>query len=70
MRKFSNSTLLYVVALLIIVVFFLLLGGASWAQGMFHGNKSINFGNLAWMQILIGLVIGFVIGILYSRRRW
>lgn len=70
MRKFSNSTLIYVVALLIIVVFFLLLGGASWAQGMLQGNKSMNFGNLEWIQILIGIVIGFVIGLLYSRRRW
>lgn len=69
MRKFSNSTLLYVVALLIIVVFFLLLGGASWAQGMFKGNKSMNFGNLEWIQILIGIIIGFIIGLVYSRRR-
>jgi len=70
MRNFSNKTLLYTVALLVIVIAFLLLGGASWAQGMFHGNKSISFGNLEWVQILISLVIGFVIGLLYSRRRW
>ncbi|MBA4410557.1 MAG: hypothetical protein Q8S54_04515 [Bacteroidota bacterium] len=70
MRRISNTTLLYVVALLVIVVAFLLLGGASWAKGMFHGNKMMSMDNLNWVQILISLAIGFVLGLFYSRRRW
>lgn len=70
MRRISNKTLLYIVALLIIVVAFLLLGGSQWTRGMMHGNSSMSMDNLNWIQILISLIIGFVLGLLYSRRRW
>ncbi|HAQ21404.1 MAG TPA: hypothetical protein DCR40_19570 [Prolixibacteraceae bacterium] len=70
MRNISNKTLLYVVALLVIVVAFLLLGGTNWLKGMSDGNKMISMNNLNWVQILISLVIGFVLGLFYSRRRW
>lgn len=70
MRKISNQTLLYTVAGLAIVVVFLLMGGSQWASRMMHGNRSMNMDNLNWLQILIGLGIGFVLGILYSRRKW
>lgn len=71
MRKISNQTLLYTVAVLVVVVVFLLMGGSHWASGMMHGNRSMNMDNLNWLQILISLAIGFVLGVLYSRRkRW
>jgi membrane protease YdiL (CAAX protease family) len=70
MRKLSNQTLIYIVALLAVVVFFLLLGGSEWASGMMHSNRSMNMDNINWLQILIGAIIGFVLGILYSRRNW
>ena len=71
MRKISNQTLLYTVAILVIVVIFLLMGGSHWAGGMMHGNRSMSMDNLNWLQILISLGIGFVLGLLYSRRkRW
>ncbi len=70
MRKTSNQTLLYIVALLAIVVVFLLLGGSHWASGMMHGSRLMNMNNINWLQILIGVVIGFIIGLLYSRRKW
>jgi len=70
MRRISNNSLLYIVALLIVVVAFLLLGGSQWARGMMHGNGSMSMASLNWVQILISLVIGFVLGIFYSRRKW
>ncbi len=70
MRKLSNTTLIYIVAILAIVVVFLLLGGSHWASGMMHDNRSMNMANINWLQILIGVVIGFVLGLLYARRKW
>jgi len=70
MRRLSNTTLTYLVALLVIVVAFLLLGGGPWVKGMMHGGGSMGMGNLNWIQIVISLGIGFVLGLLYSKRRW
>jgi len=70
MRKISNQTLIYIVAILVIIVCVLFLGGSEWAKGMMHGNNSMNMDNINWLQILIGAVIGFVLGILYARRNW
>ena len=37
--------------------------------GSMHMNKSMGMDHLNWMPILIALAIGFVLGILFSRRR-
>ncbi|HEX7585967.1 MAG TPA: hypothetical protein VF373_14860 [Prolixibacteraceae bacterium] len=71
MRGISRTTLIYLIALLVIVVAFLLLGGVSWLTGMMHGGRSMSMDNFNWLQILISLGIGFVLGLLYSsRRKW
>jgi len=67
--KRSNSTALYVIAIVVIVVAFLLLGGGSCARGMMNGNGSIGLANLNWTQILISLGLGFLLGLLVSKRR-
>jgi uncharacterized membrane protein affecting hemolysin expression len=39
--------------------------------GTMHLNRSMNMDHLNWVPILISLVIGFVLGMLFSkRRRW
>jgi len=70
MRRLSNTTLTYLIAFLVIVVAFLLLGGGPWAKGMMHGGGSMGMDNLNWIQIVISLGIGFILGLLYSKRRW
>ena len=70
MRRISNSTVLYIITLLAIVVVFVLIGRSHWASGMMHGNNSMNMDNINWLQILIGVIIGFIIGLLYSKRKW
>ena len=70
MTQLSRKTLTYVVALLVIVVAFLLLGGGPWMTGMMHRGRSMGTVHLNWVQILISLGIGFLLGLLASRRKW
>jgi hypothetical protein len=71
-RRFlkSNNTALYVVAVVVVIVAFLLLGGSQWMSGMMHNGRSMGTVHLNWVQILISLAIGFVLGLLASRRKW
>ena len=39
-------------------------------QGMMHGGgSSMNMGNWNWIQILIGIILGFLLGYLFARRK-
>ncbi len=66
----SSNTMLYLIAVVVIVIAFLLLGGGPWISGSFHGSRSHGMGSLQWIQILISLAIGFVLGLLAAKRRW
>jgi hypothetical protein len=66
----KNRTLMYIIAFLVVVIAFILLGGGDWIKGLSHGNRSVGMGNLQWVQIVISLAIGFVIGLLVGKRRW
>jgi hypothetical protein len=67
-RITTNTTALYLIALVVIIVAFLLLGGGPWIKGMMHGSRSIGMTHLNWVQILISLAIGFLLGLLIGRR--
>lgn len=69
-RITTNRTTYFLVALAVIIAAFLLLGGGPWVRGMMHGGSSMHLANLNWTQILIGLGLGFVIGLLVGRRKW
>lgn len=66
----TNKTVYYIIALLVIVIAFLLLGGGPWIKGLAHAHGSAGMATLHWGQILIGAVIGFLIGLIFSKRRW
>ncbi len=66
----SNRTTLYIIAVVIIIVAFLLLGGGPWMTGMMHRGRSMGTIHLNWVQILISLVLGFLLGVLASKRKW
>ena len=65
-----NTTVIYIIALVVIIVAFLLLGGGHWLKGLSHGSGSVNMANLNWLQIVISLGIGFVLGLLAGRSKW
>ena len=65
----TNKTVYYIIALLVIVIAFLLLGGGPWIKGLAHAHGSNGMASLRWGQILIGSVLGFVLGIMVSKRR-
>jgi hypothetical protein len=67
-RITTNTTALYLIAIVVIIVAFLLLGGGPWIKGMMHGSRSIGMAHLNWVQILISLAIGFLLGLLIGRR--
>jgi len=69
-RITTNTTVLYIIAIVIIIVAFLLLGGGPWVRGMMHGSRSIGMTHLNWVQILVSLAIGFLLGLLAGRRKW
>jgi membrane associated rhomboid family serine protease len=71
-RRFvtSNRTALYLIAVVVIILAFFLLGGGPWMTGMMHRGRSMDSVHMNWIQIFIGLVIGFLLGLLTSRRKW
>ena len=69
-RITTNRTAFFLIALVVIIGAFLLLGGGPWLKGLSHGNRSITMGHLNWIQILISLGLGFILGWVASRRKW
>jgi len=70
-RRFSLSdkTIYLIIAAVVIIVAFLLLGGLPWMKGMMHGNRSAGIADWNWVQIIISMFIGFLLGWLFSRKR-
>jgi len=69
-RSYSiNSTALYIIVIVIIIVAFLLLGGGPWIKGLMHGNSLIGTSNWNWLQILISLGIGFLLGLAVAKKK-
>ena len=66
----SNRNAVYVIAVLVIIVAFLLLGGGKWITGAMYGGGAL--ANLNWVQIIISLILGFLLGVVVSKRkrRW
>jgi hypothetical protein len=60
----------YAAAVIVIVIAFLLLGGGPWIKGLGHGSGSMGMTDLRWGQVLIGVLLGFLLGWLASRRKW
>ena len=65
-----NRTALYLIAVVVIIVAFFLLGGGIWMTGMMHRGSSMGTVHLNWVQILISLGLGFVLGLVASKQRW
>jgi len=68
--KRNTTAVYYVLAIVAIIVIFLLLDGGPWLKGMMHGSGSTGMAQLNWVQILISLGLGFLLGILVARRKW
>jgi hypothetical protein len=66
----ETVTIYYVVAIAVIVIAFLMLGGGPWLRSLGHGTGSMRMATLHWGQILIGMVLGFLVGWIASRRKW
>jgi H+/Cl- antiporter ClcA len=65
----SNRTTTYIIAAVVIIVAFLLLGGGHWMSGMMSRHSSLGMSGWNWPQILVSLGLGFLLGILVTRRR-
>ncbi|OFX83954.1 MAG: hypothetical protein A2W99_03635 [Bacteroidetes bacterium GWF2_33_16] len=71
MGKISkNQTIVYVIAITVIVITFFLLGGDHWMKGMMNQGRSSYTSHLNWVQIIISMAIGFVIGLFVAKRKW
>lgn len=66
----TNRTAYLVIALLVIIIAFLLLGGLPWMKGLMHRGSTVNMASWNWLQIFIGLSVGFLLGIMVGRRKW
>jgi hypothetical protein len=64
-----NTTAIYLIALGAIIVAFLLLGGGQWLKGLSHGSGSIGVIHLNWLQIIISLGLGFILGLVAGKRK-
>jgi hypothetical protein len=62
---------LSIIAVVVIVVAILLLagGGGHSIGGFMHGSRSMGLANWNWIQILVSLGIGFILGLLVAKRR-
>lgn len=67
-RISANTKVLYFIGLIVVIVVFLQLGGGSWVKGMMHGSSSMSMAGWNWVQILLSLAIGILIGWAVSRR--
>ena len=55
---------------LFFIAFATVLAACDTQQGMMHGGgSSMNMGNWNWVLILIGIIIVFLLGYLFTRRR-
>jgi len=53
-----------------LIAFAILIASCENGQGMMYGNgRSMNMGNWNWIEILIGIVIVFLLGYFFRRRR-
>lgn len=65
----TNKTALYFITFVVIIAAFLLLGGLPWLKGIMRGSRSMDIDNWNWVQILISLGIGFLLGLIVAKRR-
>ncbi|MDO8896205.1 MAG: hypothetical protein Q7V19_01045 [Bacteroidales bacterium] len=66
----SNKSIGYLVSILVIVIAFFLLEGDTWLKEAIQ-RGSVNIGTLHWAQIIIALIVGFILGLVFTRRgRW
>ena len=65
----SNQTIYILIAVAVVIVAFFLLGGGPWIRGLSHGHSSTGMAHWNWVQILVSLGIGFLLGFLLGRRR-
>jgi flagellar biosynthesis protein FliR len=66
----SRKILTSIKTVLSFIAFATVMVACDTEQGMMHGGgQSMNMGNWNWVQILIGMIIGFLLGYLVARRR-
>ena len=68
--KRNTTAVYYVLAVVAVIVIFLLLDGGQWLKGMMHGSGSTGMAQLNWVQILVSLGLGFLLGIIVAGRKW
>ena len=66
----STTAIYYLIAVVVIVVVFLLLGGGPWIKEMMNESRPIGIANWNWTQILISFGLGFLLGLVVSKRKW
>jgi hypothetical protein len=69
-RVVVSTTVIYVIAVLVVIAAFFLLHGGLWIREMMHGSRSGSMASLNWLQIIIGLGLGFLAGWFVAKRRW
>lgn len=68
--KLEKNTIAILVTLIVIVfVVYLLFGNSPWVNGMMHQGRSIGIGNWNWLQIIVSICIGILIGWVVARKR-
>ena len=66
----SRRMLTSIKKVLFITAFVAVLVACDTQQGMMHGGgSSMNMGNWNWVLILIGIIIVFLLGYFFARRR-
>ncbi|MDY0282451.1 MAG: hypothetical protein RBR35_18035 [Salinivirgaceae bacterium] len=67
--KFANKTLIYVVIILVVAALLIWFYNDPSTHRMVPWNHSFIGVSWNWTQILISLGIGFLLGVLFSKRK-
>jgi H+/Cl- antiporter ClcA len=66
----TRSSIQYLIAFVVIILAFMLLGGSQWFNNFAQGSRLNVVAGWNWAEILISLCLGFLLGVVVTKKNW